>query len=254
MNPFTKTPFYHYFLAFDLISNPTAKVLDFGCGSGQFLGKLHAKVKNVYGYDVDPEKINLAQHLHPHVKFKLGRVGAPLPYPDATFDVVNMFHILEHVSSETMAILETHRLLKKNGLLFLASPYQGLFSWADAANLRYRFPNLHKWFFITFLGKYEYERRFVSRRSIGMYGDCTDNRNWHKHYTEGELRQLLGNKFTITEVHKFSLFYPFLLIPYNLINYFFKPKFNSILWLIHLDNLINAGGWSYNFLIVARKK
>lgn len=254
MHPFTPTPFYHYVLTYNLISDTRPRVLDYGCGSGEFIGKLRIKIKHASGYDVDPDKITSARYNHPQIDFKLGKVNSPLPYANASFDVVTMFHILEHVDSESMAILEAHRVLKKGGLLFLASPYLGLFSWADAANLRYRFPLLHRWIAPLILGRSKYHKRFEQSQKHGLYGDCTSNRNWHKHYTETELRHLLEDKFIITKLHKFSFFYPFLLIPYNIINYLLRPKFNPILWLIHLDNLINAGEWSYNFLIVARKK
>ncbi len=254
MNKFSLTPFLHYSLAYDLISDSNLRVLDYGCGNGEFIGKISNKTNHLYGYDVDPEKIKKAKVNYPDISFKIGKTDQQLPYGDFKFDVVTMFHILEHVGSEKKAVSEVYRILKKDGLLLLASPYDGLFAWADAANLRYRFPNLHKWFFITFLGKSNYEERFVNRQSIGMYGDCTDNRNWHKHYFEEELRQLLKNKFSIVKIYKFSLFYPFLLIPHNIINYLFKPKSNPMLWLIHLDNLINAGDLSYNFFLAAKRK
>lgn len=253
-DPFTPTPFYHYVLAWQLISNPNLKVLDYGSGRGEFIGEVGKLTKFAYGYEVDPEKIRTARKKYPMVTYKLGQVNKPLPYPDESFDIVTMFHVFEHVDSEIRVVREVYRVLKKGGIFILASPYQGLFTWADAANFRYRFPKLHRRVVEILLGRQEYLKRFLHQKLRGMYGDCTRTRKWHKHYTESELRHLLEDNFTIKRLYKFSLFYPFLLIPYNIINYLFKPKFNPVLWLIHLDNQIRSGNWSYNFVLIASKK
>lgn len=254
MNKFIFQIFRHYRLAQNEVHGLKGKFLDFGCGSGRFIGELDSNGKQLYGFDTNSDAVRLAKQNYHGISFKIVKVGQNLPYSDEYFDGIFMFHVLEHVGSENQAISEVHRILKPNGLLLLASPYAGLFTWADAANLRYRFPNLHKYFFIAFLGRTEYEKKFVNRQSIRMYGDCTGNRNWHRHYAEGELYQLLKGKFVITKFSKFSLFHPFLLIPYNVINYLFKPKFNPMLWLIYFDNLIQAGNISYNFFLVAKKR
>lgn len=253
MNKFSLHPLYHYALACDLLSNTKLNVLDYGCGTGEFIGGLGSRAGRVYGYDVDPQRINSAHQRFPRLRLALGKVNQLLPYADKSFDVVTMFHVLEHVGSESRAIRDVHRVLKKEGLFLLASPYQGLFAWADMANMRYRFPKVHKWVARFLMGESEYLRRFSANKKLGLYGDCTASRKWHKRYTEDEIRVLLKNKFEILKIVKFSLFYPFLLIPHDVFNHFFKPQINPTVLLIYLDNLIRAGDLSYNFFLVARK-
>lgn len=246
--------FRHFSLARNVIQGPNTKILDYGSGTGGFLGELNTNNSYKTGYDVDLHKIKVSQHRYPNIKFVKGRIGAPLPFKDSSFNIVTMFHVLEHVDSETEAVAEVARVLKKKGLFLLASPYDGLFSWADVANLRYRFPFFHRLAIEMFLGRSVYEKRFIDRKRIDMFGDCTVNRDCHKHYTQNDLENLLKEQFTLQRIYKFSFFYPFLLIPYNIINYLFKPKFNSVLWFIHFDNLINAGDLSYNFFLIAKKR
>ena len=52
-----------------------------------------------------------------------------LPFPDAVFDVVTMFDVLEHIPDETLAAREAMRVLRPGGWLLLSSP-----------NARWRFP------------------------------------------------------------------------------------------------------------------
>lgn len=252
-NPFKYNKFYHYYLAWDNLVSVTNKFLDYGCGKGEFISKLKNKVKYIYGFDVDPEKIKIVKTKYPFVKLRIIKVKDKLPYSDNFFNSVSMFHVLEHVDSEKQAINEIYRVLKPNGVLYLASPYKGMFAWADTANLRYRFPKIHKWFLELIHSKEEYERRFVNKDGIGLYGDCTASRTWHHHYTEKEVNKLLAKKFKIENFYKFSLFHPFLLVLFNVCDYIFGKKSKLIEKIIWYDNMIKANDNSYNMLVVAKK-
>lgn len=253
-NPFIRHPLYHYFLSYGYLKDDHERFLDFGCGRGEFIGELKGKAKESYGLDVDREAISEAKRRYPHVRFSLGKVGEPLPYKDKFFDVVFVFHVLEHVDSEERAISEAFRVLKKGGMLFLASPYRGLFTWADTANLRYRFPVLHKILAEIFYGKNEYQRKFVEKKKDLLFGDSSINRNWHEHYKEKEIRDLLKDRFVVKEFIKFSLFQPFLLVLSNVWSFIFKRDNPVLNWLIWWDNQLHVGELSYNMFVVAKKK
>lgn len=247
-------PLRHYFLVRSLLPKNKIKLLDYGSGKGEFVGHLGLSNVEACGAEVNPESVTYAKKHYKKVKFRTIKVGEKLPLKDEGFDVVTMFHVLEHVDSEKDAIKESARVLKRGGTFFLASPYRGLFTFADTANLRFRFPLLHKISFILILGKEEYLRRFSETSKSKLYGDCSNNRDWHKHYTEKEIRKLLDKDFKIEKFYKFSLFHPFLLLIYNFTDYVLKKHASWATYLIYLDNKINAGEYSYNFLVMAKKK
>lgn len=252
--PFFLNTLYHYYLAITYIDKKYKRVLDFGCGKGGFIGHIKDFTKELYGFDVEKEKIEQARKKYPFVNFKLLKVGEKLPYKDNFFDAVFMFHVLEHVNSESNALEEAYRVLKSGGVLFLASPYNGLFAWADTANLRYSMPNFHKWFMEVFLGKKIYQKRFVDSDNESLFGDCSKNRNWHKHYKREEIERLLDKHFVIQEFKRYGLFQPFLLVLYNFYLFMFKKESNFTKWVIWLDNHLNINDYSYFFFLKAIKK
>lgn len=251
-SPFLFSRFFYYFLTYDLLSNNYLRALDLGCGSGEFIGNL-SKDNKLYGYDVDPSKIKIARKKFRNVKFTLGKVGQKFPYKNNFFDCIFLFHVLEHVDSEEDTIREIYRVLKKKGELYLAVPHKGIFSWADLANMRFRFPTVHKFFASKFYGARVYKRLFVENKNMGLCGDLSSTREEHHHYSEREIKKLFGKKFVIKRVYKYSLFQPFLLNFENLMKFIFKSEVRFMQRLIWLDSKIYCGDLAYNVLIVAKK-
>ena len=96
------------------------RLLDFGCGGGAFLARMHEQGWNVTGLDVCPAAIE-------RVRNQLGLRGilGTLPHPElepSSFDVVTMWHSLEHVHFPLAVLREVRRLLVPGGRLFIAVP------------------------------------------------------------------------------------------------------------------------------------
>lgn len=252
-NPFENSWFYYCYLTFIKLQDRSGKILDVGCGDGYFISNLYNKSNYLYAVDVRRKEIDKAKKKYRYVKFQNIKVGDKLPFENDCFDVVTLFHVLEHIDSEKRIISEIERVLKPGGILYLSSPYRGLFTFADTANLRYRFPLLHKLFVQLFLGKNEYNERFISNAEEKIFGDCSLNRTWHKHYKEDDIKKLLEGKLAIIEFKKFSLFMPFLLVLGNIWNYFFRKPIILINFFIKMDNRLNCGELSYNFWVMAKK-
>lgn len=91
-------------------------LLDIGAGTGDFLVEAKNRGWKVYGIEPDEEArkrasekgIKLSEN---SAKFKSGK-----------FDIVTMWHVLEHVYDLKNQISELEHLLKKNGLLVIAVP------------------------------------------------------------------------------------------------------------------------------------
>jgi len=101
------------------------KLLDIGCGSGEFLLKMKSRGMECYGiepYDFDAEfaKRHSLKIFHGHL--------SDAEFPDEYFDVITLNHVFEHVHNPSETLQETHRILKTGGSLIIAVP--NVSSWA----------------------------------------------------------------------------------------------------------------------------
>jgi len=100
------------------------KVLDVGCGTGEFtfsvLSKILEKPKLV-GTDFSKGMIDVCKKNFPEFSFKVMDIQ-DLTFKDSTFDVVLSRQMLEHVPNPLKAVKEMHRVLKPGGTLILSTP------------------------------------------------------------------------------------------------------------------------------------
>jgi 2-polyprenyl-3-methyl-5-hydroxy-6-metoxy-1,4-benzoquinol methylase len=132
-DPVTSTdrrPWNSYWFVMDLalkqFQSPNQKLLDFGCGAGEF-SLLYGKIGyEVSGVDLCPENISIAKararryDMEDRVQFSTG-LAERLDYPDETFDVIVGVDILHHVDVNK-AIAECQRVLKKGGVAIFHEP------------------------------------------------------------------------------------------------------------------------------------
>jgi SAM-dependent methyltransferase len=85
-------------------------ILDVGCGMGMYLREFRRFSDDVYGVDVDGEKLAEAGRELPSLSVS---VAETLPYADGAFDVVFSHEVIEHVADDRQAIAEAVRVLKR---------------------------------------------------------------------------------------------------------------------------------------------
>jgi 2-polyprenyl-3-methyl-5-hydroxy-6-metoxy-1,4-benzoquinol methylase len=95
------------------------RLLDVGSGSGALLDRMRALGWEVEGVDVDASAVENARRKGLNVH--LGDLEG-CKFPDGSFDVVTLSHVIEHVEDPQRLLRECHRILKPSGRLVLVTP------------------------------------------------------------------------------------------------------------------------------------
>jgi SAM-dependent methyltransferase len=107
---------------------PTSKLLDVGCGTGDNL-KLFANSRlDLHGVEYSPVSAGHARRLLSDRAAIATGSAMDLPYDDDAFDAAICIEVLEHVPDDEMAMREIARVLKPKGILAVSVPYRRYFS------------------------------------------------------------------------------------------------------------------------------
>lgn len=95
------------------------KLLDVGCGKGGFLRAARDRGWRCFGVEISFQASNEARRMGLDVA--TGRFE-DVDYPDSFFDVITMYHVLEHLYDPSEALSKAYQLIKRGGLLVVAVP------------------------------------------------------------------------------------------------------------------------------------
>lgn len=106
------------------------RVLDFGCGRGEFALNLALRGVEVYACDISDDAIDIANELKSRWEFKKGRIPLKifkiydendLLLTDIFFDVCVMNDVIEHIQKERCDLIFKifKKIIKSNGLLLI---------------------------------------------------------------------------------------------------------------------------------------
>jgi ubiquinone/menaquinone biosynthesis C-methylase UbiE len=101
------------------------RVLDIGCGEGQFAAALVRSGAQVVAVDVAEEPLRRLRARHPSLDARLVAPEASLPLEDSSFDMVWAGETIEHVADTTQWLSEIRRVLRSSGLVLLSTPDHG---------------------------------------------------------------------------------------------------------------------------------
>jgi 2-polyprenyl-3-methyl-5-hydroxy-6-metoxy-1,4-benzoquinol methylase len=102
-----------------LLDRRPGRILDVGCGDGDFLMSLKRRGWEVYGTEFSAAACALAQEKGIAVR-QGDLLGAG--FPAGFFDVVTFWHVLEHVPAPPAEMAEVRRILREDGLLVVEVP------------------------------------------------------------------------------------------------------------------------------------
>ncbi|MEM3389387.1 MAG: class I SAM-dependent methyltransferase [Nitrososphaeria archaeon] len=114
-----------YKAVYDLLPSEGEKLLDVGCGDGEFILMCKSKFKECYGIDVSSLRVETAKNRFKeenNIHIMQYDVDEGLPFSDQFFDVVTCIAVLEHVFNPPDVVKEINRVLKKGGFFILQVP------------------------------------------------------------------------------------------------------------------------------------
>ncbi len=121
---------FPYQLHFDLIENHAGnkpKVLDYGCGAGNFIYNAIIRGYDCHGAEFGQEQVNKLQNEIPQGRFY---TIMDLAQSGNTYDVIRLSNVLEHLDDPKAILSRLTTLLKPGGILLIEGPVEMNFSLA----------------------------------------------------------------------------------------------------------------------------
>jgi SAM-dependent methyltransferase len=106
------------------VPHSEGRLLDIGCGTGNFIKAMRRLGYQVDGVEISPEAAAIANAQlteGDHAPVVCG-VLEDAQYPDASFDVVTLWHVIEHLPDPAKTLREIRRVLKPNGRCVIQTP------------------------------------------------------------------------------------------------------------------------------------
>lgn len=95
------------------------KILELGCGRGEFLNEFISYGLDGYGVDLS----DYCKNFFPKIKFKkTDLANEKLPFDDNYFDIIYSKSIIEHFYYPETVFQEAHRVLKPGGIIITLTP------------------------------------------------------------------------------------------------------------------------------------
>jgi ubiquinone/menaquinone biosynthesis C-methylase UbiE len=168
-------------LSFYIPDLKNRRILDLGSGRGNFLIEAALAGANATGLEKFDEYIRISQEKARERGLSIEIVqgsGEKLPFPNSSFDFVNMCEVIEHVESPRTVLDEVYRVLRPGGKAYVSVPNR--FGLKDQ--------HFHL-YFVNFLP------RSLAPGFISLFGK-------HKEYTSSAGRQRLDEMHYYT-YHRF---------------------------------------------------
>ena len=102
------------------------KILDAGCGNGEFSEFIGELGFEVVGIDISESAIKMAKDSSSRGSFHVGSLEDKLPFNEGEFAAIWSTEVLEHIFDVHACLSEFNRVLQESGLLIITVPYHGM--------------------------------------------------------------------------------------------------------------------------------
>lgn len=99
-------------------------ILDIGCGEGSFLSSLDKKTFDTYGLEINPEGADIC--IKKNLKVYTQNIFN-VDFKGKKFDIITMWHVLEHLNNPIETAKRIGELLDKDGILAISTPNENSF-------------------------------------------------------------------------------------------------------------------------------
>lgn len=99
-------------------SQQVEKIIDLGCGIGNFMVRAQSEFSYIVGVDLGPDSLEIAKKLIPSSDFLIGK-GEELPFGDSKIDAVVMKGVVHHLKDPVIVFKEIYRCLKPEGIIVI---------------------------------------------------------------------------------------------------------------------------------------
>jgi SAM-dependent methyltransferase len=154
----------------EMVSHPSARILDYGCGDGEIVLEGRNRGLNIYGVEAFYKGSNSKEVVE--AKGLLGNeikelIEGRIPFPDHYFELVVSNQVLEHIADMNAVLKEIDRVLVPGGTFISLFPSRDVIREGHCG-----IPFIH-WFAKTGRARYHY---MLVLRSLGL-GYFTGNKS-----------------------------------------------------------------------------
>lgn len=184
-------------------------ILDYGCGTGYFLETCKKNNFTTYGVEVNDTARQLAKNKNLNVLKDFNELK------NLKFDIITLWHVLEHLYNPDHYIKDFYNLLNNNGYLILAVPNKNSYDaqfyqeyWAGYDVPRHLFHFRKKDILMLTRGKYnlvDIQPMFFDAFYVSMLSEKYKNSNLF--FLKGFIRGLISNIKAIKNQEYSSLIY-----------------------------------------------